>query len=365
MRGTCCARELGSQHLSTTISIETFSTVGSLPPDAVHLLDEAGPVFAGCAWWTVVLSEAMPDATSALFIVCRIGGRVAGLVPMLRHGTGRLESLTTPYSCRYAPVLAAGLDSPTRIAVMAAFARFCRARSVTRMDALPAEWENLPHLLTGVRQAGLRPLRFDHFGNWYEDVAGLNWSGYLAQRPGALRETIRRRLRRAEKLPEARFALLTRPAEMDTAADVFEAVYGRSWKDPEPYPRFNVALMRAMAEVGLLRLGVWSLGAMPVAVQFWVVEAGHATVLKLAHDEAFKTHSPGTVLTALMLRHLLDQEHVTQIDFGRGDDDYKQGWAAQRRQRIGLLLVNPWQPSGALQLARHVLGQMRARRRRA
>ena len=88
-------------------------------------------------------------------------------------------------------------------------------------------------------------------------------------------------------------------------------------------------------------------------------------MLKLAHDEAFKAHSPGTVLTALMLRHLLDQEHVAAIDFGRGDDAYKQGWATQRRQRIGLLLVNPWRPAGAATLLRHIAGRVRARDRPA
>ncbi len=109
----------------------------------------------------------------------------------------------------------------------------------------------------------------------------------------------------------------------------------------------------------MLRFGLWSIGGQPVAVQIWVVTAGRATVLKLAHDEAFKAHSPGTVLTALMLRHLLDQEHVTEIDFGRGDDAYKKDWAAQRRQRIGLLLVNPWRPSGMAALLRHAAGRAR------
>ena len=94
-------------------------------------------------------------------------------------------------------------------------------------------------------------------------------------------------------------------------------------------------------------------------MQFWVVKDGRATVLKLAHDEAFKAHSPGTVLTALMLRHLLDQEHVAAIDFGRGDDAYKQGWATQRRQRIGLLLVNPRRPAGSAALLRHIAGRVR------
>ena len=117
--------------------------------------------------------------------------------------------------------------------------------------------------------------------------------------------------------------------------------------------------MRATATQCLLRLGVWSIGTTPVAVQFWVLKSGHAIVLKLAHDEAYKTHSPGTVLTALMLRHLLDHEHTTRIDFGRGDDAYKQGWATNRQQRIGLLLVNPWTASGAATLLRHAAGRAR------
>jgi CelD/BcsL family acetyltransferase involved in cellulose biosynthesis len=158
----------------------------------------------------------------------------------------------------------------------------------------------------------------------------------------------------------ARFDLLTRVDQMNQAAEAFELVYRRSWKNAEPYPDFNVALMRAMAERGWLRLGVWSIETEPVAVQFWAVHAGQAIVLKLAHDEAFKTHSPGTVLTAIMIRHLLDNEHVAQIDLGRGDDTYKQGWAVERRQRIGVLLINPRRPAGLIALLRHASGRIAA-----
>ena len=219
-------------------------------------------------------------------------------------------------------------------------------------------------LLAGARKAGLRVLRFEHFGNWHEGVRGLDWSAYLLGRNGALRETIRRRLKRAEKLPDARFTLLTRTDEMDAAAEAFETVYRRSWKQPEPYPTFNVALMRAMAGAGALRFGLWSIGGQPVAVQVWVVTAGRAIVLKLAHDEAFLAHSPGTVLTALMLRHLLEREHVAEIDFGRGDDPYKKDWATRRRRRIGVLLVDPWRMSGMAALLRHAAGRARLAMRR-
>jgi CelD/BcsL family acetyltransferase involved in cellulose biosynthesis len=348
MAGTSCA----------DLEVETFPSAAALPADVQILLGEATELFETNAWWNVVLAHAMPAQAEAVFLTIRARRRVVAMVPLLRTGR-HLSSLTTPYTCAYMPLVACGLDQPTRIAAMAALARICRPAGTARFDALPAEWDGLPDLESGARQAGLVPLRFDHFGNWFEDVRGLDWSAYLLRRPGALRETIRRRMHRAEKLDGAHFDLMTRPDQMDYAAAAFELVYAKSWKDAEPYATFNVALMRALAPLGLLRFGVWSIGAEPIAVQMWVVMGGQAVVLKLAHDEAFKAHSPGTVLTALMLRHLLDTEHVSQIDFGRGDDQYKQGWVTQRRQRIGMLLVNPWRPSGMATLARHAAGRAR------
>ncbi len=193
----------------------------------------------------------------------------------------------------------------------------------------------------------------------------LDWTGYLHARPGALRETIRRRLRRAERLAEARFVLATTPREVEDGIPAFEDIYARSWKEPEPFPRFNAALMRATALTATARLGLWFVGETPVATQFWVVEQGRPTVLKLAHDEAFKAHSPGTVLSAMMLRHLLDRERVTEIDYGWGDDPYKQGWAKQRRQRVGLLLATPWRFAGMIEVLKHKSGRIRSRMRPA
>jgi hypothetical protein len=276
-----------------------------------------------------------------------------------------LDSLTTPYSCVYAPIVAPALSPAEMQVAAAALGRHLRRAGLVRLDALPPEWPWLDAFIRGLRGAGLRVLPFDHFGNWHEDVAGQTWTSYVAARPGALRETIRRRLRRADRLADARFRLVRDPADVAAGVAAYEAVYTRSWKEPEPFPRFNGNLMRAMAQEGALRLGLWYVADVPAAAQFWVVRDGYATVLKLAHDEAFKAHSPGTVLSALMIRHLLDQEHVRMLDFGRGDDPYKQGWVSERRQRIGLMLANPWHPAGQAELARFVVGRLRNRLRSA
>ncbi len=90
---------------------------------------------------------------------------------------------------------------------------------------------------------------------------------------------------------------------------------------------------------------------------------GQATVLKLAHDSAYKALSPGTLLTAMMIREMLDREHVDELDFGRGDDPFKQLWTGSRRQRIGLLLINPRRPTGLAALLRQMLGGLVASRR--
>ncbi len=332
-----------------------FRSADDLPDTVAPLFASAGSIFSTQAWWRTVGSHAMPEGAEARFLVCRTA-EATGLFPLLFSRGDGLRAFTTPYTCEYAPLI----GGP---AVFETFGRYCRGHGVVRLDAIPGEWPHWDALARGLRAAGLVPRRFDHFGNWYEDVSGLGWAGYLSARPGALRETIRRRLRRAEQRVDARFSVVTGSEGLEQAIASFETVYASSWKEPEPFPAFNAALMRAAAGLGILRLGVWSIADTAVAAQFWIVEHGRATVLKLAHDETHKALSPGTVLTALMLRHILDHEAIREIDFGRGDDPYKQGWASQRRQREGVLIVNPRGIVGLVALARHDLGQLRRRLR--
>jgi len=343
-----------------TVRAEEFPSPDALPPETDTLFAASPGLFHSRAWWRTVLAFGMPEHTRPCFLLFRADDAPAALFPLCRPDSGSaLTSLTTAYTCDFMPLLAPGLSATARAEIFVGFARFCRGWATTRLDALPDDWPALAACVEGARKAGLVVVRFDHFGNWHEDVRGLDWPGYLARRPGALRETIRRRLRRGERRGEASFTVVTRPEELEPGIEAYEQVYAKSWKDPEPFPHFNAALMRATAAEGLLRLGIWRIGDTPVAAQLWIVEHGTATVLKLAHDEAFQADSPGTVLTALMLRRLLDEERVAAIDFGRGDDDYKQGWASQRRQRIGLVLVNPLRPAGLGFLGRHRLGQAR------
>ncbi len=337
--------------------VKRVAALTALPVDAAALLDAAGGFFASRVWWDIVTHHALPASATPYFAVVHAGGATA-VFPMLRDAAdGEERALTTPYTCLYEPLIGTG----GRHALFTAFARSRRAYAITRLDAL--DEATAADLAAAGRDVGLAVTLFAHFGNWHETVAGLDWPAYLATRPGALRETIRRRARRVERQPNAVFRLFHDTTDLETGIAAFEAIYARSWKQPEPFPGFNPAQIRAAASLGIMRLGVWWIDGSPAAAQFWIVEHGQATVLKLAHDEAFKTLSLGTILTARMIRHMLEHEGVTELDFGRGDDPYKRDWTVSRRPRMGVLLINPRHPRGLLALARHAAGRIRARLR--
>lgn len=329
-------------------------TDGRLPAacDAFLAPPGSGDVFAGRAWLEATLRHAVPAGTTPVFALA--GGAV--LLPLLQQGRS-LGSLTTPYSLAWRP-----LGSPgAMVEAGRDLGRSLRLATPSRFEALDPDDPALAPLLEGLRGQGLRLLRFDHFGDWQEGLPeGGGWAGYLGSRPAALRNTIMRKQTRAAALFD--FDLIAAPgAALEAGIVAFAAVRAQSWKPTEPFPDFDAALMRGLAGTGELRLGLLRDRAdgRAVAAQYWAVSAHRAVVPKLFHVEALRAASPGTVLTAMMLRHLIEADGVRLVDFGRGDDGYKRLWAGTRRQRIGVLAVDPRHPAGLSAMLRHAAGQLR------
>jgi len=318
----------------------------------------AGPGFQSSRGWFAATVEAgLPQGSKALFLLCRDNGRPVAMLPLLRGAGPGMHGLSTVYTCLFQPLLALTLTSEATRAVGKALGLHCRRWPLVTLDALDPMWTGLPPLLAGLRDGGMVGRRFDHFGNWHQPVAGCTWTDYLAARPGQLRETIRRKTSVCKRDGRVRFEVVRSGDGLGPAIAAYENVYRRSWKVPEAAPGFTAALLPYAAALGALRLGVLWVGAQPVAAQYWTVTSGTATVLKLAHDDAWRALSPGTVLTAHMIHGLLD-EGVVELDFGRGNDGYKALWTTLRRPRIGVLLANSRDIRGLTALARHSVGRM-------
>ncbi len=324
-----------------------------LPPWAEPMLDPHA-FWSGRTWYDTVLAHALPAGAEPLAASCG-----AAAVPLLSEH-GQLRSLTTPYTQDWRPLGTPGLDDAGWRAAGQGFAALLRRRPPVLLEAIDPAGAWLAPFLGGLRTGGILAARFDHVGVWRETLPeDQGWEGYLAARPSTLRHTVERKGRRAAR--ETRFTLLTTPgAALKAGIDTFHDVRAGSWKPDEPFPDFDAALMRAAAAAGALRLGILHRVAdgLPMAAQYWILDQGgtRATVPKLFHLESERAASPGTVLTAMMVRHLITEDRVRGLDFGRGDDAYKAHWVSGRVQLIGLVLADPRHPAGLAALARQAAG---------
>ena len=192
----------------------------------------------------------------------------------------------------------------------------------------------------GFRDAGALTQTYFCYGNWYLKLEGRNFREYFESLPSRLRNTIDRKSRQLEKSHALQIKLVQTEAELQTAAAAYEQVYQTSWKQSEAQPHFVSGLMQVCAREGWLRLGIAYIDDKPVAAQLWIVRQRIASIYKLAYDENFSKLSIGSILTAHMMRHVIDIDLVDEVDYLTGDDDYKKDWMSHRRERWGIIAFN-------------------------
>lgn len=282
-------------------------------------------------WWRALHELCLPGEQPLLALAGEDEARCA-LALMRRPGSGQLRSLANWYSFWSGPVFSGGGET-----LLPGLARDL-TRHARRISLAPIAETDAAQVGAAFAAAGWSVRADQTDVNHRVDLAGRSFADYWAARPGRLRETVRRKAARG--LVELRIAERFDPADW---AD-YEAVYARSWKPEEGSPAFLRGFAQAEGQAGTLRLGLAHIDGRPVAAQLWTVEAGTAYIHKLAHDEAAKAHSPGTLLSHALFAHAIDRDRVHGIDFGTGDDAYKRDWMEQVRPMLRLDMHRPRDP---------------------
>ncbi len=321
---------------------------------------DAGDPHCTREWFDLLAATALPPGTAVKFApVGPTGQDDAALLPLMRlpESRHRVDALANFYTPLYAPI---GLDQLDPASLAATFAKLrYDGTAVLRLAPLAAGGAFHATALAALRQAGWIADTYFCFGNWYAPIVTADFEAYLAERPSALRNTFRRARNRLERRPDFRLRIQQAPdAQLEAAIAGFERVYAASWKRPEPWPDFIPGLCRLAARCGWLRLGVIELDGQPAAAQIWLVAAGKAHIVKLAYDPAWRDLSVGTVLTAALMRHVIESDGVAEIDYLIGDDAYKRDWTPLRRERVGLVAFNPASARGLAAAAHHFGGKV-------
>lgn len=343
------------------------SPLGELSEPTAELFETAAreDFFQSLPWFRTLASHGFAPGGAFRVSVSGKAGARGGLVTEALRGSAlaprTLRGLTNFYSCRFAPLL----EDPARVEaighLVAALTAERPAWDVINLDSLDHDGPVFAALTDAFARHGWPVQRYFHFGNWYEDTTGMTAADYFAARPGNLRSTLKRQGTKLQKTANAAFQIFRAPGETEEAIRLYEQVYAQSWKLSEPFPSFAAALIRTTADLGCLRLGILTMDQEPVAAQIWIVWHGKATIFKLAHDQRHTALSPGSLLTRHVMEHVLGEGGINEVDFGRGDDPYKQLWLPKRRERWGIMAFNPRTPRGGMAAARH-LGAAAARR---
>lgn len=371
------SRAAGSSS-APALSVEIYPSLAALPETARQLLREAVRQDFHCTltWYETLLEHSMAEGIEPRFYVAfdasghgaAAGSPAAVAVLPLRAPLDRerwirpkgLQSLADYFTAYHGLILAESVADPDPIlrALVRAVIGERPAWDGLKLACLAHDETIFPRLVAILRESGLVVQTFKNFTNWYLEVSGRSADAYFAGLPSQLRNTIKRKTKQLEASGRMRIEVVTGGAALDAAVADYARVFASSWKVEEPYaPGFVPALIRACAAMGWLRLGLLHVDGEPAAAQFWVVAGGNATIFRLAYDERFLDLSVGTILTAHLMRHALDIDKVATVDYGIGNDPYKRDWMSHRRERWGILALNPRTVPGMLGIVRHVGGR--------
>lgn len=300
--------------------------------DTVKVLQDldwsANSPFARPEWFRLLEESGM----TPLIVTATQDGETLAL-PLHQRGE-RLESLSNWYAFTWADLRTKGFSGSGPLKDLARDL----ARRTSRVDLakLPEEDGTNQRMVDAFRASGWIVLRAPGDTNHILRLNGRDYAQYLANRPGQLRTTLKRKAKKVD------VSLSNRFSANDWAA--YEEIYAQSWKPEEGDPALLQRFAEAESAAGRYRFGLAKHDGKPVAAQFWTVEAGTAYIHKLAHREDAQALSPGTTLTAALFAHVIDTDHVELVDFGTGDDPYKRDWMEDVRTRWHLTCLRPGTP---------------------
>ncbi len=340
--------------------IEVFTHPGELPADAQSFLGKAEKrnFELGCAWYANLVDTVYQSHAGIRFYVLRQAGQMAAVLPIRAEKVGRgwhVHSLSNFYTSLYEPAFDASLKSSELVPLLTAIGNDFPGLESFQLAPMDPESHAWRTLLGALRAKGWVPFDYFSFGNWFQTMRGTG-AEYMAARDNQLKNTIRRMGKKLAGVGGS-IELVTEPKDIARGIAAWEQVYGASWKKPEPFPTFVPGLLHSYAGKGMLRLGLAWKDGQPIAAQLWIVSQGRASIYKLAYDEQYKAYSPGTLITAMLMEHVIDKDQVVEIDYLIGDDPYKKSWLNQRRERRGIVAYNPRTLRGLIRLVREASGR--------
>lgn len=183
------------------------------------------------------------------------------------------------------------------------------------------------------------------FPRYFLDLT-QSYDDFLASKSGKTRSTLKRKLRKFEKLSDGNidWRLYRSPEEMRSFHEIAVVLARRTYQAklydaalPED-PGF-VSEMEQRAETGQVAGFLLFLKGEPVAYLYTPFEDGRVIYGFLGFDSAHRDLSPGTVLQLLAMQWCFERDELTVFDFTEGEGSHKALFSTDMKLCADLLLL--------------------------
>lgn len=334
------------------MDFQVFYSNKSLPQEQLV----SAPIFSRLAWFSLFEEFICNDNIKAKsFVFIKHDSQF--ILPLAIY-ENQLKSLTNYYSPFYRMLG----SSPVTANICQQAIQSCQdeLKNYDTVDLLPLYEEDAENFKYAFESIGFKGFTYLHSINWYhENITDIDQ--YWSLRPSKLLNTLKRKKRKLEKMGGYSVVMSTAKNAFDLNKELadYHHVYFDSWKKVEPYPAFIDAIVNYAWQQGELRLGLVYHKEKPVAAQIWFVNNKTAYIFKLAYRSNYTKTSVGTILTAAMMEHVIEQDKVSSIDFLTGDDNYKKDWMQSHRPLMGIQFCNPTTWKGKKAYFRNILSGIR------
>jgi CelD/BcsL family acetyltransferase involved in cellulose biosynthesis len=212
---------------------------------------------------------------------------------------------------------------------------------VIDLQSVPVENGTFNLLQKAVSKIDFRTVENTCFYNWYTDGISYTSALYFKNRSRNLRASIKKNFKKAKDTGSLKFNILMNNNDLHKHIDLYFGVYQKSWKQREGLgPDFLSEWIKITSQRGWLRFGIVSLNDSPISAGFAVVCNRHVYLQKSSYDKNYSSFGPGSIWLSEMIKYAIDNDSVSEIDFLKGNEEYKKLWAEKIRERKGIYIFN-------------------------
>ncbi len=290
------------------------------------------------AWWT-----ACGQGWTLYLLSIRVGGRLAGLAPLMRQGR-EVRMMGGPDVCDHMDFVVAPAHAH---AFYGALLDHLAADGVERLSlwSVREDASAMMTLRAAAEKWGAR-VRCEPCGQSFAMPLPATWEDYLQRLSGKERHEVRRKLRRLEAAGRVGLRCVRTPEVLPPALETFMQLFRANRSDKAafmtaPRAQFFRDLASGMAASGSLRLYFLDLDERPIAASLCFEHDGTVYLYNNGYDAAYRSLSAGLLGKILTIRESI-RAGCRGYDFLKGSEAYK--------KRLGGLPVNlyrceiAWEP---------------------